>query len=52
MRKQTQERVSAGFANVGARLDALWSIQPHRWNLMYLNDTDIAIVQARAILIC
>lgn len=30
MRKQTQERVSAGCANVGVRLDAPWIVQPHR----------------------
>ena len=31
MRKQTQERESADFANAGVRLDAPWSVQPHRW---------------------
>lgn len=29
MRKQTQKRISAGFANVGVRLDAPWRVQPH-----------------------
>lgn len=32
MRRQTQERVSAGVANVGVTPDARWSVQPHRWN--------------------
>jgi len=31
MRKHTQKRVSADFANVEVRLDAPWSVQPHRW---------------------
>ena len=30
--QQTQKRVSAGFANVGVRLDAPRSVQPHSWN--------------------
>ena len=33
MRKQTHERVSASFVNVGVRLDVLWNVQPHRWNI-------------------
>ena len=37
MRKQTQERVSTGFANVGVRLDAPRSVQPHRWKYFSVN---------------
>ena len=29
--QQTQKRVSTGFANVGVRLDAQKSVQPHSW---------------------
>ena len=32
--QQTQKRVSAGFANVGVRLDAQKSVQPHSWNFL------------------
>lgn len=31
MCKQTQKRVSSGFANIGVRLDVSWSVQPYRW---------------------
>lgn len=31
MRGQAQKRVSAGYADVGARLDAPWGVQPYRW---------------------
>ena len=36
MRKQTQECLSTGFTNAKVRLDALWSIQPHRRKCLHL----------------
>ena len=38
MRKQTQECLSTGFTNAEVRLDALWSIQPHRWKLCHASN--------------